>query len=325
MKENLKIFFAIILSLFLTTEISAFIRNPKILNRKIFLLKKMFLKIPPFVSSFFTQKISPAPSPVFIPQTSFPTPAPTTFLTTPTFKPILTITKPSPTSKPPSPTPTFKPTPKFFSCPQVSNNFFEKTEVLKTNPKPVNQRDDLTLPPHIPVNAKMDVFYAPVADPDPKIPLLTEIFSPPRRPPFLAGYQSTREIRGNYVAEVEILEVKIIPGEPLRFPPTDYDIGGGLRAMVLYATPNAVTFKITREDDVVYGYTLYFENLCVDKNLIDLYNKLNNQGRKQLPAIREGQVFGFAKDEKLKVAIRDTGTFLDLRQIDPETGLGFWR
>lgn len=208
---------------------------------------------------------------------------------------------------------------------KTSNNFYRSIEVLKGNPKNISECDDIILPPPVPVEAKMEVFYAPVADPDPKIPVFNEIFSPPRHPVFLAGYQSTKEIRGEYVVEVEILAVKTKPGEPLYFPYTAYDIGEGLRAMVLYVSDNALTFKITREDDIVYGYTLYFENVCPDANLKALYERLTKEGRRWLPAIKEGQIFGWARGESLKMAVRDTGTFLDLRHIDSQTGIGFWR
>ena len=50
-----------------------------------------------------------------------------------------------------------------------------------------------------------------------------------------------------------------------------YDVGGGYRALVLYAEPTRLTLKYTREDDVVSGYTIHLENICVDANLLALY------------------------------------------------------
>lgn len=313
-----RILLSIFLSLFLTIKIIDILKNPQAFFSS---FKKVFIKPSPsysYNSSFSTSKPTPF----------FPLSTPTVFLKTPTpvfdYFPTSKVIKTTPT-KINFPTSTPIPTPTPFSCPKTSSNYFSSVEVLKLNPKPLSQRDDLTLPPMVPVSAKMDVFYEKVFDPDPKIPVLNEIFNPPRRPRFVAGYQSTREVRGSYVAEVEILEVETTPAEALRFPYTAYDIGGGNRAMVLHVGEKEITFKITREDDVVYGYTLYFDNLCPDPNLKNLYLKANLEGRRWLPAIKEGQIFGWAKGKSMKIGIRDTGTFLDIRQIDPQTHLGFWR
>lgn len=342
MNRTKAIIISITISFLFTTIIFGNSKNPKNFS---FLIKNFLKKesLNQLINNFFPKKISKNSSL----KNMIPTPItnskkiPFTKLT-----PTINLSKKSPTpiSYNPSPTllippsinrstPTLIPliskTPtsstSYITCKKNSNNFYESIDVLRTNPKPVSQRDDLILPPMVLVQAKMDVFYEKVFDPDPKIPVFNEIFSPPRRPRFIAGYQSTREVRGSYVAEVEILEIETIPGEVLLFPYTDYDIGNGYRAMVLYVSENEITFKITREDDVITGYTIYIENICPDYNLKTLYDKLNQEGRRSLPVIKEKQPFGAAKKNTMKIAIRDTGTFLDLRQIDPETNLGFWR
>lgn len=332
MKNNLKIVVSLIFSFLITIGISAFLKNPNSFDKKKLNMAKNFIinKLSPKIDSqldkeklMLTPKYKPKSNFYFLPVSLSPkkaiTPKPKeNFLPTKIINPTTPSVKISPLS--------FTPTPvKVFACKSSSSNSYSPIKVLTKNSKDINDRDDIILPPLTPVKAKMELFYAPVADPDPKIPALKEIFSPPRLPTFLAGYQSTKEIRGDYIAEVEILEVETIPGEALYFPHTDYDIGEGFKAMVLYVSENAVTFKISREDDIVYGYTLYFENLCPDTNLKALYDRLNNQNRDWLPAIKEGQIFGWARGESLKIALRDSGTFLDLRQIDSNTGLGFWR
>jgi len=315
--ENIKIFFAIITALFLTKAIT----NPSLVKNKI---KKFFSSSHPsqkktLITPTFTNPTIQFTSPHLFPKkspTPFPTPSPfpsPTIFFTPS--PL-----PSPTKIPPSPTP--KPN---FSCPSFSSENYEAATVLVKNSTPISLRRDLTLPPLIPISATLSLIDGQIADPDPKVPQFSTVFSPKRTPRFLAAYKAEGGVRGPYPPEVEILEVETTPGEPLYFPQTGYDIGGGNAAMVLNATDDKITFKITREDNVVYGYTLYFEGVCLDKNLEALYQRLNSEGRNSLPAIKVGQVFGWAKSNQLKIALRDTGTFLDLRLVDKATGESVWK
>jgi len=104
--------------------------------------------------------------------------------------------------------------------------------------------------------------------------------------------------------------------ETIHVPGSGYDIGrlpNGYEAMVLYASTHRITLKYTREDNVVLGYAVHLENVCVDPNLLALYQSLNASGRTRLPALFAGQVFGTALGAELGVAIRDTGEFMDPR------------
>lgn len=106
------------------------------------------------------------------------------------------------------------------------------------------------------------------------------------------------------------------PGEIIRVPGSGYDIGrmpGGFEVMVLYATPNRLTLKYTREDNVIQGYTIHLENICVEPSLLYLYNLMNSAGRVSLPALFAGQGVGRAVGNEMGVAIRDNGMFLDPR------------
>jgi len=87
----------------------------------------------------------------------------------------------------------------------------------------------------------------------------------------------------------------------------------GYQALVLYAESSRITLKYTREDNVVEGYTLHLERVSVASELLDLYRESDRQGRKRLPALRAGQVLGWAAGETIGVAIRDCGTFMDPR------------
>lgn len=106
------------------------------------------------------------------------------------------------------------------------------------------------------------------------------------------------------------------PTETIRVPGSAYDIGTrptGYEVMVLYASTDRITLKYTRDDNVIAGYTLHLENICVNPNLLMLYQSLNAAGRTRLPALYAGQGIGTMKGTELGMAIRDTGQFMDPR------------
>lgn len=119
---------------------------------------------------------------------------------------------------------------------------------------------------------------------------------------------------------VTLAELATTPGEPLRVPDSGYHIGSGYEALVLYAAPDRITLKYTRTDNVVHGYTLHLQGLCVDPPLLDLYRSWNAAGRSQLPALAAGQALGRASGATVGVAIRDSGAFLD-----PRSRKDWWR
>ena len=112
---------------------------------------------------------------------------------------------------------------------------------------------------------------------------------------------------------VTLLGLSSSIGQTVRVPNSGYDIGGGYQVMVLYASPTNITLKYTREDNIVAGYALHIEGLCVDPNLLSLYNQKNSSGRDSLPALRAGDIVGTASETEVKIAISDTGEFLDPR------------
>jgi hypothetical protein len=155
-------------------------------------------------------------------------------------------------------------------------------------------------------------------------PQLPGLFADNRTATFVNAYQTNQWIWGTppdpgfrgdpvTVPPVTVIGMATTPGELIRVPPSGYTIGDGYEVLVLYATANRITVKYTREDNVVAGYTLHVDNVCVDRNLIALYNQRNSEGRRNLPALREGQAFGRANSSELIVAIRDWGTFMDPR------------
>ncbi|WP_420642158.1 hypothetical protein [Candidatus Leptofilum sp.] len=155
---------------------------------------------------------------------------------------------------------------------------------------------------------------------DANAPQLDTLFSPARVPIFTNAYQIYRwdwacNCRLDLMSTwpTTLLGMGTSEGDPIHVPDSGYDIGGGNDVMVLYATDNRITLKYTREDNVVLGYTVHIEDVCVDPALVSLYVTLDAAGRAQLPVLAGGQAFGRALGDEIKVSIRDTGNFLDPR------------
>lgn len=112
---------------------------------------------------------------------------------------------------------------------------------------------------------------------------------------------------------VTLLGMGTADGEIIRVPDSGYDIGNGNDVLVLYAAPGRITLKYTRDDNVISGYTVHVENVCIDPNLLALYQQWNAAGRGQLPALRGGQAFGRVVGSEILASIQDNGTWLDPR------------
>lgn len=161
-------------------------------------------------------------------------------------------------------------------------------------------------------------------DTDAHAPQLVGLFSPPRLPAFTAVYQvydwnwacSADGCRGDPLADpkVTLLEMTVTPGEPLSIPSRDLQIhAGGYIALVLYAEETRITLTYTREDTPARGYLVHLEDVQVDPTLLALYRAQDAAGRKRLPALHNQEHFANAIGSTLKVAIRDTGSFMDPR------------
>ena len=155
---------------------------------------------------------------------------------------------------------------------------------------------------------------------DPNAPQFPGLFADKRTPTFSNSYavrrwDSTCNCPGEPITDpqVTLAGLTTTPGETIHVPNSGYDIGGGNDVLVLYASTNRLTLKYTREDDIVSGYTVYLENVCVEPSLLALYQALNAAGRGQLPALQGGQALGRAIGNEIGVAVRDSGTFQDPR------------
>lgn len=102
-------------------------------------------------------------------------------------------------------------------------------------------------------------------------------------------------------------------GRQLRGLEAGREIGGGNVFAVLYVTKNDILFTHSASNNLEDGYLFYFVDICVDPNLIAEYEKDSAAGKRQLPVIAPGQVFGTASDKDVKIAIRDSWSFVDPR------------
>lgn len=155
---------------------------------------------------------------------------------------------------------------------------------------------------------------------DGQAPQLTGLFADRRQATVTATYQVYDwdwecDCRGALISDaaVTLVGLQVAPGEPIFTPDSPRTIGSGYEALVLYATAERITLKFTREDNVVRGYTLHVEGICVEPRLLARYTALDQAGRGELPALRGGQPFGRAQGQVVRVAIRDNGQFLDPR------------
>jgi hypothetical protein len=155
---------------------------------------------------------------------------------------------------------------------------------------------------------------------DPLTPQLAGLFTLPRLPRFVAAYRVHdwdwgQMCRGPLITNppVSALGLETTAGEMLHVPDSGYTIGSGCEVLVIYAAKDQITLKYTREDNVIYGYTLHIDHTCVDSTLLALYKACDDGGRTVLPALRPRQPFARASGNQVVIAIRDTGTFLDAR------------
>lgn len=172
---------------------------------------------------------------------------------------------------------------------------------------------------------------------DPNAPKLHGIFRPNRRPRFTAAhlnylwdwndgpgstppYGSRGSLNNDPFFRVTVLDFETIAGELLHIPTRSVPIyAGNVVAMVLYADEDELTITYTRHDAVYLPggiYVAYMLGFCVDPQLVATYRAQLSDGRRstgRLPAIRNDQPIGVARDNRLTVAIRDSARFMDPR------------
>lgn len=118
--------------------------------------------------------------------------------------------------------------------------------------------------------------------------------------------------------DVTLLGLETTKGQPIYIPERGPEIyGGGYRAIVVYAETRRITLVYTREDTVANGYAVHIEDVCVDPNLLALYqSQVGPDGFRignQLPGLRNDQPLGTAFGGEIRVVVRDRGAFMDPR------------
>jgi hypothetical protein len=218
--------------------------------------------------------------------------------------------------------PVILPSPKY-ACPTTSGAQFDAIPVL---PPPTDRPAAL----HADLNLALRSYetgqgflglvdYGGGADAD--APQLGQIFGARHLYTVTAVYQVydwnwPANCRAGLIANppVTLIALNAIPGEAVHIPTRRADIyQGAYRALVLYAEERRITLKYTRNDNVIAGYTVHLENVCVDPNLLALYRESDSRGRASLPALRNGETLGVAEGGEILVAIRDAGSFMDPR------------
>jgi hypothetical protein len=208
------------------------------------------------------------------------------------------------------------------SCPGIPGVSYGQLPIVgpPANPPPANNPDiNLDIRGWQGTNAFRGlVTYNNNGSPDPLAPQLWGLFTDNRVPTFSSDYQvfdwnwGTNQRGGPLTTwPVTLAGFQVQPGEIIQAPPSGRDIGQGYRALVLYAAPRQITLKYTGEDNVVYGYTIHIEGICVEPGLLARFQSL--AGSRQLPALNSFEPIGRAAGPELDVAIRDAGTFMDPR------------
>lgn len=208
----------------------------------------------------------------------------------------------------------------------INNRVFDAIPVMGPpvdHPAAINGDLNLALRGYISITTALTLVDIN-GDVDLDAPQLIGLFSPPRLPKFTGAYQvydwnwgcGPHGCRGGVLTEPEstLLEVTTTPGEPLFIPTRNAEIlGGGYKVLVLYAEAHRITLTYTRQDTPAIGYIVQLEDITVDPALVALYDQLDAAGRSKLPALHQNESFGFASGASIKLAIRDTGSFLDPR------------
>mgnify|MGYP001157920751 CR=1 FL=1 len=224
-----------------------------------------------------------------------------------------------------------------FSCPGESGASFELIPVegapLRDHPAAVHGDLNLALRGYIPVDEPLGlVDYRGLTDGN--APHLSGLFEPNRGPQFTAAFhvndwawdpgQCGGHPRGcpapppATLWPVTVIGLATAPGEAIHVPERGPQIyGGGYVALVLYAERDRITLGYTRRDTVAAGYTVHLEQVCIDPNLLRLYQaQIDGQGwlaTGHLPGLRHNQALGVAAGSEIRVAVRDAGTFMDPR------------
>lgn len=216
-----------------------------------------------------------------------------------------------------------------YTCPASSSQSYTTLTTYRPRPNPESNPElNLSMRSYTEVNQKAElIFYG--GDTDPVMPPNFGTLFPNRLPSMIKSYSVyswdyANNRRGTGIETnwpVNLIGLYTNPGEPIVGPTAGRDIGGGHVLMVLYATENLIVFTHSYADLFTNdqgnwqadGYLIYVDDICVDRNLLNIYQQQNAAGRGSLPVIATGQVFGYGKGVDIKVGIRDSMDWMDPR------------
>ncbi len=209
------------------------------------------------------------------------------------------------------------------ACPPIPGAGYATMLILDWQPHQVpvelNPNINLGAPGYTPTTAYLGLIDMG-GDTDPNAPQLDGLFSTPRGPVFTAAYQvydwdweNRRPTQPIPQPPVTLIDLAATPGETIHVPDSGYEIRPGYEVLVLYAEEQRITLHYTDQDTSAWGYTIHLEDICVDPNLLALYQTLHQEGRHELPMLRSGQAFAYARANRVGVAVRDTGALMDPR------------
>lgn len=210
-------------------------------------------------------------------------------------------------------------------CPDTSSRQYNLIPMVSTDTNhPDNLHGDLNLllRGYEPTDAPLEL--TDLGSVTPNAPQLSDLFTDGRRPAFTSAFRvydwdwgcGDHGCPSNLLNqnEVSLLGLASEPGEEIRPPGRNSEIhNGGFVATVLYAEPTRITLSYARDGTVASDFTIHLENICVDPNLVSLYQAANANGRGELPGLMNGETLGVAAGNEMLVAVRDRGTFLDPR------------
>jgi hypothetical protein len=243
---------------------------------------------------------------------------------------------PTPTQTPP-PRPTLTPTAASYACQPVPDPHYGTLRIEGSpDSRPAAEHADKNLAlrgwaPAAP-DAAATFGYCGRPSDDSRAPQLRGLFADHRIPTILGVYRIWQwdwdcSCRGDNLepggpacasGRASMLMLAVTPGEELRVPNSGYCIEGSesdcqYEVLVLYASEDRITLKYSREDNVLKGYTLHLERICVEPSLLALYRQMDRAGRWNLPAIKAGRPFARASGSSLGLVIRDSGNWMDPR------------
>jgi hypothetical protein len=164
-----------------------------------------------------------------------------------------------------------------------------------------------------PIDVELALIEIPGSGIDPDAPEFWKVLEPNIDSAYTVhDWDWSTNSKGPLLEEEDLVLIGLptTPGEPFFIAPREQDIyDGKYFAVVLFADEDSLTFSYARGGNVIKGYTIHYQGLYTDPNLVALFEE--SEGN-ELPGLTLDTPVGLASDH-LIVAIRDNGKFLDAR------------